>query len=87
MKFRDFRFPYPGKPNTTGKQGTVEQLGMDKFMQAIPGYPFEGGLEAEKSRDEWYDFRQKLSAAKEIVDKKSEMLKPLVKAHIRAIQY
>lgn len=85
LKFRDFRFPYPGKPGTPGKPGAVEQLGIDKFINAIPEYPFEGGAVAEKSEQEWYDFRQKLSAAKEIVDKKSETLKPLVDAHNKAI--
>jgi len=85
LTFRDFRFPYPGKPATPGKPGPAEQLGIDKFIKAIPDYPFEGGAVAEKSEQEWYDFRQKLSAAKEIVDKKAEGLKPLVDAHNKAI--
>ncbi|HVT85767.1 MAG TPA: hypothetical protein VHD35_11225 [Chitinophagaceae bacterium] len=80
LTFRDFRFPYPGKPNTTG-QLPVEQLAIDKFIKAIPEYPFEGGLVSEKSRGEWHDFREKLSAAKEIVDAESQMLKPLVDSH------
>ena len=86
LTFRDFRFVYPGKPNTSGNSGTAEQLGIDKFIDDIPEYPFEGGAVAEKSQQEWDDFRQKLSAAKESVDKKSEMLKPLVVAHARAIE-
>ncbi|MCC7401132.1 MAG: hypothetical protein IT214_06570 [Chitinophagaceae bacterium] len=85
LTFRDFRFVYPGKPVASGQTGPVEQLGIDKFIKAIPDYPFEGGLVSEKSREEWYDFRQKLSAVKEIVDKKTEMLKPLVDAHNKAI--
>lgn len=85
LTFRDFRFQYPGKPGTAGRQGPAEHLGIDKFIRAIPDYPFEGGSVAAKSQDEWYEFRQKLSAAKEVVDKKSEMLKPLVDAHNQAI--
>jgi tetratricopeptide (TPR) repeat protein len=83
LKFRDFRFPYPGKPGTAGQP--VEQLGIDKFIKAIPDYPFEGGLVAEKAQQEWTDFRQKLSAALEIVDKTSLMLQPIVEAHNKAL--
>ncbi len=75
LKFRDFSFPYPGKPRT------VEQLGLDKFVRTIPDYPFEGGTTSEKSYEEWYDFRQKLYAARLVVEKKVESLKPLVNAH------
>jgi tetratricopeptide (TPR) repeat protein len=83
LKFRDFRFPYQGKPGTAGKP--VEQLGINKFIEAIPEYPFEGGQVAAKSQEEWYDFKQKLSAVIAIVDKKSLMLKPLVDSHNIAI--
>ena len=85
LTFRDFRFVYPGKPVTSGQTGPVEQLGINKFIRTIPEYPFEGGAVAEKSRQEWYDFRQKLSAIKESIDKKIEMLKPLAEAHGRAM--
>jgi tetratricopeptide (TPR) repeat protein len=85
LTFRDFRFPYPGKPGTSGQSVPVEQLGIDKFIKAIPEYPFEGGLVSEKSQQEWYDFRQKLSEAKEIAETKIQMLKPLVDSHTRAI--
>jgi Tfp pilus assembly protein PilF len=75
LKYRDFLFPYPGNP------GKAEQLGIDKFIRAIPEYPFEGGEIAEKSYQQWYDFRQKIIAAKEASEKKLELLAPLVEAH------
>jgi len=80
LKFRDFSFPYPGKSGNTPKP-VVEQLGIDKFIRALPAYPFEGGKTAEISYDEWYNFGQKVHAASEIVDKKILALDPLVRAH------
>jgi len=80
LKFRDFSFPYPGKSGNTSKP-VVEQLGIDKFIRALPAYPFEGGKTAQISYDEWYDFRQKVNAAKEVVEAKILTLDPLVQAH------
>jgi tetratricopeptide (TPR) repeat protein len=79
LKYRDFLFPYPGKP------GKVEQLGIDKFLRAIPEYPFEGGLTALKSSKEWDDFRKKVIAAKGVSENESRLLAPLVEAHNKRI--
>ena len=54
VKFEDVKFKYPVK---------AEPLGIEQFMFSIPAYPFEGGMVAETSRKEWYDFKTKLSAA------------------------
>lgn len=72
LTYRDFKFPYHGKP---------EPLGVEKFIRFIPEYPFEGGTTAERSRSEWNEFKLKVSAAKEVIDKKMEFLKPLVDSH------
>jgi tetratricopeptide (TPR) repeat protein len=85
LKFRDFSFPYPGKSGNTSKP-VVEQLGIDKFIRALPAYPFEGGKTAQISYDEWYNFRQKVEAARQIVEDKILALDPLVRAHERRLQ-
>jgi tetratricopeptide (TPR) repeat protein len=84
LKFRDFSFPYPGKPGNTPNP-VVEQLGIDKFIRALPAYPFEGGNTAETSYNEWYNFRLKVNAASQIVDAKILALEPMVQAHNQRI--
>jgi tetratricopeptide (TPR) repeat protein len=72
LSYRDFKFPYYGKP---------EPLGVEQFIRSIPEYPFEGGRTAERSRAEWYEFKQKVNAAREVIDKKMDILKPMVASH------
>jgi len=68
VKFEDIKFKYPVKP---------EPLGIEKFIFSIPAYPFQGGPVAQISKYEWYDFRAKLKAAIETINKEIEVLKPL----------
>lgn len=77
LTYRDFKFPYHGTP---------EPLGVEKFIRSIPDYPFEGGSTAEHSRLEWDAYKQKVNAAKEVIDKKMETLKPLVDSHFIRLQ-
>ncbi|HEY6503438.1 MAG TPA: hypothetical protein VIZ28_05630 [Chitinophagaceae bacterium] len=76
LTYRDFKFPYHGKP---------EPLGLEPFIRSIPEYPFEGGTTAERSRLEWYEYKQKVMVAKEVIEKKMEILKPLVDSHYQRL--
>lgn len=72
VKYEDIKFKYPVK---------AEPLGIEQFMFSIPAYPFEGGLAAQTSRNEWDDFRNKLTAALKTLDEKLKILKPKTEAY------
>ena len=72
LKYEDVPFKYPVK---------AEPLGIERFLQSIPEYPFEGGERASLSWMEWYDFKQKVMAEREAIEKRIEQLKIPAEAH------
>jgi TolA-binding protein len=59
VKFEDIEFRYPVK---------ASPLGIERFIFSIPAYPFEGGIAAATSRNEWDDFGKKVSQAIESLE-------------------
>ena len=76
LKYEDVPFRYPGK---------AEQIGVEKFFQSIPAYPFVGGETASASWIEWSDFKEKVMAAKEAVGMKLKILKAKVEAYTKKV--
>lgn len=76
VKFEDVKFKYPVK---------AEPLGIEQFMFSIPAYPFEGGLAAQTSRNEWDDFWQKISFAKQGLEEIQAAQKLIVDAHHKRV--
>ena len=76
VKFEDVKFKYPVK---------AEPLGIERFMFSIPAYPFEGGMAAETSRKEWYDFKTKISSAKKALQEIEEVQKGKVDDHHKRV--
>ena len=72
VKFEDFWMVYPLK---------AEPLGIEQFIFSIPAYPFAGGVVAQQSYNEWFDFRVKLRAAIEAINAEIKALKPLAEAY------
>jgi len=72
VKFEDIKFKYPVK---------AEPLGIERFMFSIPEYPFQGGVTAETSRREWDDFREKVRASQEALEKIKEVQKAKADAY------
>lgn len=78
LSYDDIPFPYPSP---------VEPLGYEKFLNTIPEYPMTGGAVVETIREEWYQWKEKLSAVADKVnadlkfwgDKFEELMKKTVK--------
>lgn len=65
LKYEDIPFKYPVKG---------EPIGIERFLQSIPDYPFEGGERASQSWLEWHEFKEKVMVAKEAVEKRKKEL-------------
>lgn len=76
LKYDDLPFRYPIK---------AEPLGIERFIRSIPDYPLEGGETAERSWLEWYDFKQKVIAAREALEPKIAALKLRVDAYHKSL--
>ena len=72
LKHTDIDDPECSKNNVTGMRAA--QLGFEKFVALIPDYPSTGGIPAQTLHDEWNDLRQKISQAKQALDKEQLLL-------------
>ena len=61
LNYEDIKFRYPIKG---------EPLGIEKFLNSIPDYPFMGGETAQNSVYEWDNFRQQVADAAAVLEKK-----------------
>ena len=72
LEYNDLPFRYPAK---------AEPLGIEKFMNMIPPYPFEAGATSQRSQIEWDDFRIKVWDAMEKVKQEARIKEQNLKAY------
>ena len=79
LKYDDIDEPECSR--ATGTAGKAKTLGIEKFLNTIPDYPMEGGLNADLIHMTWYDYKEKLSAAQDKLKGEIEQLQKAAKAH------
>jgi hypothetical protein len=79
LKYDDIDEPECSR--AAGTAGKAKTLGIEKFLNTIPDYPMEGGLNADLIHMTWYDYKEKLSAAQGKLKDEIEQLQKAAKAH------
>lgn len=72
LEYDDLPFRYPAK---------AEPLGIEKFMNMIPPYPFEAGEASAKAQMEWDDFKRQVWEAKTRFDEEGSVIKQKATAY------
>lgn len=72
LTYENVKFRYPIK---------AEPMGIEKFLNTIPDYPFEGGETAQTSKDEWSDFREKIGTVVSSLNTRKKELEPNLRSY------
>jgi hypothetical protein len=76
VKFEDVDFKYPVK---------ASPLGIEKFLNSVPDYPFEGGESAQLSRWEWDDYKQRLGDLTTTLDNEKKQVEVRLKKYANSL--